>query len=265
MTSRSEPRYGIVADIHGNVQAFEAVLAHLDEAGIDAIYCLGDVVGYGGDPRACVALVRERCAATVRGNHDHAVYDPSLRREFNDHARRAIERQADILDDEEKAWLAGLPPVLEVGEISLGHGGFEDPEAYTYVTRAHHAAVELRALRTRWGFLGHTHVPAAWRLKPEGGIETLLLTSPPVRAPGGGARHAAFTTLPLPGPGRILVNPGAVGQPRDRDPRAACAILDTGSATLEHARLPYDIAGAQEAIRRNGLPIFEAGRLAQGI
>ena len=265
MTRGSGPRYGIVADVHGNVQAFHIVLAHLDQFGVDAIYCLGDVVGYGGDPGACLDLVRERCAATVRGNHDQAVVEPDLARGFNEHARRSIERQADMLDESQRAWLAELPAVIEAGDLTLGHSGFEDPDAYTYVSEVRQAAIELKAFETRWGFIGHTHVPAAWRQEPGGQVQSIDLASPLVRASPGSAQQPTYATIPLPGDGRTLVNPGAVGQPRDRDPRAACAILDLATATLHHARLPYDIAGAMESIRRNGLPIFEAGRLSQGI
>lgn len=262
MTQRPGTRLGIVADVHGNLQALEAVLAHLDAAGVDAIYCLGDVVGYGGDPSACVAIVRARCAATVRGNHDQAVVDPALRSWFNDHARKAIERQSEILGEDEVAWLASLPPVIGLDDVTLGHSGFADPGAYTYVTSTHTAAVELAALGTRWGFIGHTHVPAAWRREPGGKVVATELGG---SGSIGDLRTPRSAAIPLAEPGRYLVNPGAVGQPRDRDPRAACAILDLGTETLHHTRLPYDVAGAQDAIFRRGLPIFEAGRLAQGI
>lgn len=265
MIERHETRLGIVADIHGNLQALETVLAHLEATGVEAIYCLGDVVGYGGDPSACVAIVRERCAGTVRGNHDHAVVDPALRSWFNDHARRAIERQSEILGEDEIAWLATLPAVIELDEVTLGHSGFADPGAYTYVTGVPAAAVELAVLETRWGFIGHTHVPAAWRREQGGEIMALALGGPVLPGSIGEFRAARSTAIPLQEPGRYLINPGAVGQPRDRDPRASCAILDLGTETLHHARLPYDIAGAQDAIFRRGLPIFEAGRLAQGM
>jgi predicted phosphodiesterase len=246
----SEGRYGIVADIHANLQALEAVLAYLDGEGVESIWCLGDVVGYGGDPAACVARTRERCAGTVRGNHDVAVVDEVIRLWFNPHARDAIERQAELLGEEELAWLRSLPATLDSPAAALTHSGFADPDAFAYVLTTHHAAVEFQALATDMGFLGHTHIPAAWRETPGNGVEPYLL---PEGEP-----------VPLAG-ARWIVNPGAVGQPRDGDPRAGCVIVDTRERLLHYARIEYDVAAAQEAIERAGMPTIEAVRLTRGI
>jgi diadenosine tetraphosphatase ApaH/serine/threonine PP2A family protein phosphatase len=242
-------RLGIVADIHANLQALDTVLAYLDAESVDAIWCLGDVVGYGGDPAACVAIVRDRCAGTVRGNHDVAVIDERWRVGFNPYARAAIERQAVLLGDDEKGWLASLPARLDADGAALAHSGFADPDAFEYVLTALDARVELRALDRRIGFVGHTHVPAAWREAADGDVMPVAL---PERRP-----------LDLEAQ-RWLVNPGAVGQPRDGDPRAACAIYDAGRGVVEHARIAYDIAGAQAAIARAGMPVIQAVRLAHG-
>lgn len=243
-------RYGLIADVHSNLQALEAALEWIDERSVDAVYCLGDVVGYGGDPTACVEIVRERCAGTVRGNHDAAVVDASLREWFNPHAREAIERQAELLDERARAWLAELPYTLELGPVAIAHSGFADPEAFQYVTAEKDARRELRATRARWNFLAHTHVPAAWRRTPDGEIQELTLPQ----------RDDAT----LDQEGAYLVNPGSVGQPRDGDPRAACAVFDVSSATYRATRLDYDLAAAQAAIHRSGMPDFEAERLARG-
>lgn len=244
-------RYGLLADVHSNLQALEAALAWIDGRGVDALYCLGDVVGYGGDPSACIALVRERCAGTVRGNHDVAVGDEQLRDWFNPHARASIERQAELLDEAERTWLMSLPATISLDDVVLTHSGFVDPDAFDYVVTERHAAVEMEALRARWGFYAHTHVPDAWRKNDRGTLERVPLVE------GGEGTDLAE--------GRWIVNPGAVGQPRDRDPRAACAVFDAGRSRLEWARLPYDVEAAQEAIRRSGLPDFEARRLAVGM
>lgn len=244
-------RLGLIADVHSNLQALNAALDWIDARGVDALYCLGDVVGYGGDPVACVDRVRERCAGVVRGNHDAAVVDESLRGWFNPHARAAIERQAELLGNADRDWLAGLPYTLQLGDVALTHSGFADPAAFDYVTSARHAAVELDALAGRWGFYGHTHVPDAWRRGDDGRIERV----PPREIPGGTALDG----------GTWIVNPGAVGQPRDRDPRAACAIFDAGRGVLEWARVPYDVEAAQDAIRERGMPDFEARRLTVGM
>lgn len=251
MIRRTATRFGLVADVHANLQALEAVLAHFDAEGVDEIWCLGDVVGYGGDPAACVELVRERCAGTVRGNHDAAAVDRRLRDGFNPHARAAIELQAELLDAETLAWLSGLPPLIELDDVVLLHGSVSDPEGFPYVMGAWDADRELRALAARWGFYGHTHVPAGWR-------KALDHDAPErIEFPTSGE-------IPLDAPGRYLVNPGAVGQPRDGDPRAACAVFDRAAARLRIARLPYDIAAAQAAIRRAGMPAIEAARLEDG-
>lgn len=239
-----------MADIHSNLQAATAVLAFLDAQGVDAIWCLGDVVGYGGDPAACVALVRERCAGTVRGNHDVAVVDARLRAWFNPHARQAIERQAELLGADERNWLASLPATIELEGLALTHSGFAEPDAFDYVTSARQADAEIRAMPADVGFFGHTHVPSVFWNTHEGRTKTSpLIEGENVLAP----------------PGRYLINPGAVGQPRDGDPRAACAIWDSASGALLYTRIEYDIAGAQEAIARTGMPAVEAVRLARGV
>ena len=254
-------RIGILADVHANLQALETALSWLDAQDVDEIVCLGDVVGYGGDPEQCIGIVRARCSVTVRGNHDHAVLEPALRTEFNDHARRAVERHAEILDDEERAWLASLPVVASRDAVDLGHAGFADPAAYPYVTDPARAAVEIEAMSSDVGFIGHTHVPAIFRASREGSVERAV----PARGEERGRDAVDQVSVRLEGPWRYLVNPGSVGQPRDRDPRAACAVYDTDEGVLTLARIRYDVAAAQESIAGRGLPDFEASRLALGM
>jgi predicted phosphodiesterase len=248
---RTASRFGLIADVHANLQALETVLAYLDSEGVEEIWCLGDVVGYGGDPSACIAVVRERCAGTVRGNHDAAAVRPELRATFNPHAREAIESQAVLLDREELEWLASLPPLIELDDVVLLHGSAVEPAEFPYVLTLSDARRELEALSARWAFFGHTHVPAAWRMDPTGPVEGMVLPEPP-------------EALALDPPGRYLVNPGAVGQPRNGDPRASCAIFERGSARLRRVALDYDVAAAQSAILRAGMPAIEAERLELG-
>lgn len=251
MIRRTASRFGLIADVHANLQALETVLAHLDSESVTEIWCLGDVVGYGGDPSACIAIVRERCAGTVRGNHDAAAVQPELRATFNPHARAAIESQAELLEPAERAWLAALPPLIELDDVVLLHGSAVDPAEFPYVLTESDARRELETQSASWGFFGHTHVPAAWRRDPSGPVEGMVLPAPPA-------------ALALDPPGRYLVNPGAVGQPRNGDPRASCAIFERGSARLHRVALDYDIAAAQSAIRRAGMPAIEAQRLEVG-
>lgn len=252
MIRRTASRFGLVADVHANLPALEAVLNALGEEGVEEIWCLGDVVGYGGDPEACVAIVRERCAGTVRGNHDAAAVEAALRASFNPHARAAIERQADILSREALAWLEGLPEVLDLEDVVLLHASFTDPAGFPYVLQSRDAARELAALPGRWGFYAHTHMPALWRMDAAGRVEEI---------------RPAHTdaAIVLGGPGRYLVNPGAVGQPRDGDVRAACAVFDRRTAALRLLRVPYDVSAAQASIRRAGMPGIEAERLERGV
>jgi predicted phosphodiesterase len=249
---RTASRFGLIADVHANLHALNAVLAALAEEGIEEIWCLGDVVGYGGDPEACVAIVRERCAGTVRGNHDAAAVETSLRAGFNPHARVAIERQAAILSRDALAWLGALPAVLELDEVVLLHGSFTDPDGFPYVMGSRDAARELAQLPGRWGFYGHTHVPALWWRNNEGNVEDLL--------PSDAAGAAELVR-----PGVYLINPGAVGQPRDGDRRAACAIFERESARLRFLRVDYDVAAAQSSILTAGMPRIEADRLERGL
>lgn len=244
-------RFGVVADVHANLHALRTVLDFLDDERIETIWCLGDVVGYGGDPSACVTVVRDRCAGTVRGNHDAAVVDPSLRGWFNAHARAAVERHAEMLTDDELAWLADLPATIEPEGFSLAHASFADPEGFPYVTNARMAEAELDALDVALGLIGHTHVPAAWRREGTGDVESCTVRGGEVRLPIGDARW--------------LVNPGAVGQPRDRDRRAACALVDLEAGELRIVRLEYDVEAAAEAIAEADLPPFEAERLRRGM
>ncbi|MGH7542297.1 MAG: metallophosphoesterase family protein [Gemmatimonadota bacterium] len=252
---------GILADVHANLQALEGALAWLDARGVDDLVCLGDVVGYGGDPERCVEIVRERCSVTVRGNHDHAVFDVALRRDFNDHARRAVERHAEILGEVDVAWLRSLPEVATMEGLVLGHAGFADPGAYPYVTDRATATPELAAMPGRIGFIGHTHIPAIFWAAEDGETERAVPASwaeaPPL--------DSGEVSVRLERKYRFLVNPGSIGQPRDRDPRAACAAFETEDDVLVLARIPYDVAAAQRAIVDRGMPAFEASRLAYGM
>ena len=252
---------GILADVHANLQALEAALAWLDSRGVDDVVCLGDVVGYGGDPERCVELVRERCSVTVRGNHDHAVFDTAMRGDFNDHARRAVERHAEFLDEAAVAWLRSLPEVVTRYGLALGHAGFADPGAYGYVTDPAQATAELEAMPSRIGFIGHTHVPAIFRAAEEGEAERAVPASWAEEPPA----DSEEVSVRLERPYRFLVNPGSIGQPRDRDPRAACAAFQTDDEVLVLTRIPYDVPAAQRAIVDRGMPAFEASRLAYGM
>lgn len=255
-------RVALVADVHGNLQALSVVLERLEVEGVDRLVCLGDVVGYGGDPEACLALLRERADLCVRGNHDAAAVDPRIRRGFNVVARAAIEEHAAWLEADALAFLAGLPQVdglAEDGGLFLTHGTPGERRRFTYLVTALQAGDALDAFDERFGAVGHTHVPAVFEADagPAGARERNVVTDGPAARDGERILEV--------GPGRrAILNPGSVGQPRDGDPRAACMVLDTAAGRAALLRLAYDVAGAQAAIRRRGLPEVLAARLAFG-
>jgi diadenosine tetraphosphatase ApaH/serine/threonine PP2A family protein phosphatase len=238
----------LLADVHANLVALEAVLAAIGR--VDAIWVMGDTVGYGPDPSDVLALLRERSALIVAGNHDLAVATGRGVDVFNPYAAAAVRAHRSWLSADERDTLASLPLTAEADGFTLCHGSLRDP-VWEYVMSPQQASATLRLARTTHGCNGHTHIPVVFT--------TLVITS------GGFAeRHDPIPDHPIRLEGRALVNPGSVGQPRDSDPRAAYAVLDTDAATVTFRRAPYDIAATQARIRARGLPGFLADRLAIG-
>jgi predicted phosphodiesterase len=238
-------RIAVLSDIHANLPALEAVLVALGP--VDAVWHLGDVVGYGPHPDEVVALLRRLGAVGVRGNHDAAALDLGMAEWFNVDARRAIEWTAGRIAPATRAWLSGLPERREIEDMTLVHGSPRDP-TWEYVTTAPGARANLAAFSTAHLLYGHTHVPVAFR-DHAGRMDTLAPTD------GTSVRLDA---------GRVLANPGSVGQPRDGDPRASAAILDTAARTLTWRRVAYPVVEVQAAMRRAGLPAWLVARLERG-
>jgi diadenosine tetraphosphatase ApaH/serine/threonine PP2A family protein phosphatase len=238
-------RVAVLSDIHSNLVALDAVLLHA--GAVDAIWHLGDVVGYGPDPDAVVARLVERHATGVRGNHDAAAIGGSEIDWFNADARAAAEWTRGTIAPGTRAWLADLPDRLLIEDVTLVHGSPRDP-LREYVTDRLSAAENIEMLETRHGLHGHTHVPVAWVAAPD---RVVLV-------------HAANEHRLELDPQRTLLNPGSVGQPRDGDPRASYLVLDLEARLVTWHRVPYDIAPVQSAIRAAGLPGRLADRLAVG-
>jgi diadenosine tetraphosphatase ApaH/serine/threonine PP2A family protein phosphatase len=238
-------RVAVLSDIHANLPALDAVLAALGE--VDAVWQLGDVVGYGPHPDEVVARLREIGATGVRGNHDAAALGVLDLDWFNPAARRAVEWTARRISPETRAWLAGLPERAELDEMTLVHGSPRDP-TWEYITTTPDARANLAAFATPYCLYGHTHVPAAWR-GDDGRVQPL------------GPSHGSV--LPL-DERRLLLNPGSVGQPRDGDARAGALVLDTEARSVTWHRVAYPIATTQVDIRAAGLPDSLADRLADG-
>ncbi len=247
------PRFAIVSDIHGSLPAFEAVLRDIDAAGVDCIVCLGDVVGYGPDPVACVELAEESCDAIVIGNHDEAaVEDIEEIGTFNEAALRSLEFTREALSEAHKARIRGWLRRWQVGPVQFTHAAFGD-RRYAYVATPDAADDSLSAMPGRLGAVGHTHIPAVF--------STL---AGPRRADARCFQIATNGPVELPDTHRHHLNPGAVGQPRDRIPAAAWGLLDTTARTFEVRRCAYDIDSVCAHIRSVGLPEFLAERLRFG-
>jgi predicted phosphodiesterase len=262
-------RIGLISDVHGNLPALRTTLERLDRERLDRLVCLGDVVGYGGDPEACLELVRARSETVVMGNHDAAAAHPWARSTFQSYARTAIEAHAAWLGAEALEFLAGLPGAVHTGNgggrgVFLIHGTPGETYPFTYLTSAAEAGPALASFRERFAAVGHTHVPAVF----EAPIGSSRPRARDLRAAGdgkiGAVEEDAAVDLPLGSETRAILNPGSVGQPRDGDPRASCMILDLDAGVVRWLRLVYDVPAAQAAIRRRGLPEVLAARLAVG-
>jgi predicted phosphodiesterase len=239
-------RIAVLSDIHGNLVALDAVLAHAGT--IDGLWHLGDVVGYGPDPDGVVARLADIRAVGVRGNHDAAALGGDEIEHFNPEARAAMEWTRGAISDATRTWLAALPESRTDGEMTLVHGSPRDP-TWEYLTSATIARGSFAALTTTHGLNGHTHVPAAFSLDADR-IDLL--------------RPRDGETLSFAGT-RTLLNPGSVGQPRDGDPMASYLVLDPAREVATWHRVPYDIGAVQSAMHDVGLPHRLAARLANGL
>ena len=239
-------RVAVLSDIHSNIVALDAVLSHAGD--VDAIWHLGDVVGYGPEPDAVVARLSERDATGVRGNHDAAAVGGFEINWFNPEARAAAEWTRDRISSATRTWIEALPERRIVDDVLLVHGSPRDP-LREYVTDLVVAGENLQAQETEHALHGHTHVPVAWMAMPGG----VAMTE---GKEDGGTQLGSY---------RALVNPGSVGQPRDGDPRAAYLVLDQEVGRVTWHRVEYDIERVQAAMRGAGLPDRLAARLTFGL
>lgn len=244
-------RAAVLSDIHANRQALEAVLDAVDEAGVDEVWCLGDMIGYGADPDACTALIRERVSLCLVGNHDLALLGALDISTFSEAAAAAVEWTRENVAEETLAFLRSLEPAGSRAGVGMFHASPRDP-IWEYVLSTDQADAGLDAQEERVGLIGHSHISLFF-----------------VRAVGEerchaqGAQATEGTEIEV-GEGEWLLNPGSVGQPRDGDPRAAWLELDTDGWLARYHRLAYDIEGAGAAIREAGLPEVLAERLEVG-
>ncbi len=238
----------VISDVHANAVALEAVLTNAGE--VDETWCLGDVAGYGPQPNECIERIRSLPNLTcLMGNHDYAAVGDMALETFNSDAKKALLWQRKLLSEDSRSFLSSLPGEVVVrGEISLAHGSPRDP-IWEYVMNTLVARINLDFFDTPWCFVGHSHFQAVFQFHAR--TDDLSIVVPP------SAEQYELKD-------RAILNPGSVGQPRDRDPRAAYAIFCPEEHTWEPRRVEYDIKSVQKMILDAGLPPRHAERIAGG-
>jgi predicted phosphodiesterase len=254
-------RLAIISDIHANLPALESVLAEIQEADVDELWCLGDVVGYGAQPDECAALVAERCDLCLVGNHDLAVLGELDVSAFSPAAAAAVRWTQEVAAPATLEFLRGLQPADETHEVALYHASPRDP-VWEYVLWPDQAAECIGIQAARVSLVGHSHVALFFVMpenhNPGAGSQSVELLDAARGAQAGGGTRLDVSQ------GRWLINPGSVGQPRDGDPRAAWLELDTDSWEATYRREDYEIDRAAEAIAATDLPEHLARRLYVG-
>lgn len=233
-------RIAIVSDIHSNLEALQRAFNNIEEAGADAIYCLGDIVGYNANPCACVDLVREHCAGVVQGNHDAAIATGTPIEALPPPGQAAARHNRQCLSDEQRSYLANLPLTLTVENCTFVHATPDAPADWTRLSSYPTAQSQFAHFDTDLCFFGHTHVPAVM-------ADTMGVFE---------VRRGH----------RYLVNVGSVGQPRDQNPKLSFGLLDTDAYDYQNRRLNYDIDTAAQNVREaDALPDQLADRLYNGV
>lgn len=232
-------RLAILSDIHANAEALRTALAAVENQNVDRIVCLGDVVGYGPDPEACIDLVREHCAATLLGNHDEAVAKNKGLKALPQTGQQAALLHREWLSDDQRDWLSSLPLTHTIDNALLVHASPDEPGAWKRIDSYRLVHAQFAAFEQPICFVGHSHKPVVVS-------DTLGVTR---------VRQGH----------RFIVDVGSIGQPRDHDPRLAYAIFDTDSFQLETHRMHYDVAKTVARMHTRGLPKELGERLERGI
>jgi len=243
-------RYVIIADIHANLAAFTAVLDDIERrGGVEEVWCLGDVVGYGPDPHQCIELLRQYNHVCVAGNHDWAAIGKISTSDFNPEAAAACHWTTQQLSPEDIDYLGSLPLVIERDDFTLAHGSPREP-IWEYLLSTSNARENFAYFQSQFCLVGHSHVPLVFEYNEAGAcsfrefpadIEIALVKN------------------------RLIINPGGVGQPRDGDPRASYAIYNSETRTIRHYRIPYDIEATQVRMTECRLPVRLVARLSYGM
>jgi predicted phosphodiesterase len=247
-------RYGVISDIHSNLEALEACLTILEDLGVESWIFCGDLVGYGPEPEACLRRVRALPnLVAIAGNHDLAAVGRLELDWFNQYAKAAVLFSRDRLTPDSRRFLEGLTARVETSSFTLAHGTPRNPPE-EYLLSPLQFKDNAPLVKTWPLFVGHSHMPLIFRFGEGGKPESRFLEEAEERLP------RAADGKPAP----VALNPGSVGQPRDQDHRAACGVYDSDALTFRVLRVPYDFAATQAKIRAAGLPEFLALRLAYG-
>lgn len=244
----AEDTWVVFSDIHSNLEAFEAVLADMRTIRFSRLICLGDTVGYAASAKDCLDLLRTLEAEVLLGNHDAAVFDDRIVPHMSGPAAAGVHHAREQLSASRRDFLATLPMVTSHRELQFVHSSLDDPEAWTYLRREPEILSHLSAQTHPISFCGHTHVPGVFWFNSSDEMQTL------------GARGR----VQLPQGGKVLVNAGSVGQPRDRCPDACYVVYEPTARTIEFRRVPYDVEAAKAKIFKAGLPRITAERLSVG-
>ena len=242
-------KYGIMSDIHANWEAFQTVLEALKKEGVDRYVFVGDIVGYGADPKKCLGMLRELVkdpgCLCVAGNHDSSICGLSGTEYYNMYARQSIYWTQRQIDDDDKKFLSQLKLVEQEDGFTIVHANLMDPGSWGYVFDIDDAFPNFKLLDDRLCFIGHSHKPVVFTAGEmvDWGLQEKIVIEKDKK---------------------YIINVGSVGQPRDGNPKACFAVYDTASATVKIRRVAYDIAAAQKKIIAAGLPRFFAERLNLG-
>jgi len=243
-------RYAILADIHANLAALTAVLVDIERQGeAEEIWCLGDIVGYGPDPHECITLLSQTNHICVAGNHDWAAIGKIDTSEFNPDAATAIHWTAQQLTWKDKDYLKSLPQTISKDDFTLVHGSPREP-IWEYLLSISSAKENFAHFKTRYCLVGHSHVPLVFKHDEKGACSF--------------SQFSANIGLAL-AKNRLIINPGAVGQPRDGDPRASYAIYDSEARQVRLHRVAYDINVTQARMAKHNLPMRLIVRLGRGV
>ena len=239
-------RYAIFSDIHSNLEAFESILAAYEKERIDRYLCVGDIVGYGANPRECIKIIQDKKIPTVAGNHDWASTGKFSIDYFNPYAKEAVLWTKKKIEAQDISFLNNLDLVYKEDNFCLVHGALLNPECFDYIFELEDTLDSFKSMDTSVCFIGHTHIPGAFIKQGERVycVENNLIDIEPQK--------------------QYIINVGSVGQPRDNDSRACFCIYDSKENTIETRRKEYDIQTAQTKMVNAGLPLFLARRLSTG-